>query len=253
MIDCHDPLAVFRAAVDAVNAEDWPAAAALVDPECLRMFHQGAITGLTQQGPAEAPTADWFLSRAPNLSRARAEELAARAAQETDRAYRLAREFPSVASIDELQSLTPTELFSRWLDGKSMRRKFQRLIAAGSLPANTLERYGDAPVRGGLRYVPVGSVAEGEAYMHVLYRPDFFPRGRVVRHVAPPDRRPSEEQLRQRHLGFRTMLYVATLLRQPDGCWLFVVIHDFLRMAARHEEGVALLVPRDDPDGPSSV
>lgn len=103
MIDCHDPLAVFRAAVAAINGEDWLAAAALVDPECLRMFHQHAIAGFTSAEPVEIPTVEYFLRRAPNLSPARAEELAARAAQEMDPGYRLAREFPSVPSVDELR------------------------------------------------------------------------------------------------------------------------------------------------------
>jgi hypothetical protein len=50
MTELSDPLDVLRAAVDALNAEDWKSAAALVDPVSLRMFVDGVRERLAAHG-----------------------------------------------------------------------------------------------------------------------------------------------------------------------------------------------------------
>ncbi len=245
MIDCYDPLAVFRAGVAAINAEDWAGAAALVDPVSLRAMHRMAVEGLSEPPPSEVLTVDELLRRAPETPRAVAEGLVARAAQEMDPALRLAREFPAISSTEQLRGLTPSELFGHWLEGKSRRRKYEGLVAAGRVPAEALAARGNRPF-GGYPYVAVGSVADGETLTHVLYRLDMFPHGRRPSEVATfgTPRPPDEEALKLELVG-RTPVYVATFRRQPDGCWRFVMTDDFLRMRAMSEQGVGVLRTAD--------
>ena len=253
MIDNQDPLAVFRAAVTAINAEDWIGAAALVDPVSLRVFHRHAVAGLTEPRPAEVLTVEEVLRHARDTPRAVAEDLVARATREADPAYRLAREFPQITSTEQLEALTPLELFSHWLEGKSQRRKYQALVAAGRLPAEPLELRSRGSF-GGCPYVPVGSVAEGDALAHVLYRHTLLPRASRMstKGARLTPGRPSDEEALEGELAGHTVLYVTTLRRQPEGGWRFIITDDFLRMRATHLQGVGFMRRADGADASGS-
>jgi hypothetical protein len=78
--------------------------------------------------------------------------------------------------------------------------------------------------------------------MHVVYRPDFYPDHQLAKDGAKSQARcASDDETPQRKLVRRTIVFVATLRRQPDGCWLFVVPGDLVRISAMYDDGVVAL------------
>jgi hypothetical protein len=78
--------------------------------------------------------------------------------------------------------------------------------------------------------------------MHVLYRPDFYPDRQLANDGAQsPARYASDDETPQRKLARRSIVFVATLRHQPDGCWLFVVPGDLVRISAMYDDGVVAL------------
>jgi hypothetical protein len=133
VIDFTDPLAVFRAAVAALNAEDWRGAAALVDPVSLRDFVNNVRERLAPDRGPRAVTAEEYLASDPQLPRAVAEHYAAQSRRQTDPQWQLPRELPGVESVDALRALAADEVFARWLEGRSGRRQIERLAADGRI------------------------------------------------------------------------------------------------------------------------
>jgi hypothetical protein len=93
--DLSDPIAIFHAAVDALNADHWWAVVAVADPISLRVFRRQLTQAMS---PAQ-----------------------------------VGRELPGIDSAEAAESLSPEEFFVHWLDGKSGRRRIEALIAARRL------------------------------------------------------------------------------------------------------------------------
>ncbi|HTE45250.1 MAG TPA: hypothetical protein VK636_08425 [Gemmatimonadaceae bacterium] len=250
-----DPLALFRAAVDALNAEDWAAAAALVDPVSVRVFARQLLERLAPGVPQRTVTADEYLLSDPQLPRAVAEHYAAEAVRHADPTLRLPLEFPDVTSVEGLRALTPVEILARWLDGRSLRRQTERLAAHGRISLRALEVLTLAGFAGSYQYVALGMVADGDAIAHVLYHTHVAKdqpwSGDAANWLAslPPD-----EQVLAREMWTRGHPTVATVRRQIDGTWRLLIEHDFLGIGGMHISGIRMKdeetpTETDAPDG----
>jgi len=101
MPDFTDPLALFRAVVDALNTEDWSGAAALVHPVCLRRFARQLLEQLAPAVPPRPMTADDYVRFDPQLPREAAEHFAAQARRQADPASRLQEERGCACSLTQ--------------------------------------------------------------------------------------------------------------------------------------------------------
>jgi hypothetical protein len=227
-----DPLALFRSALDALNAEDWRAAAALCDPVSLRAFHRQLVEQLAPDAPPSLLTVEEYLRHVPDTPREVAEHYVAEHRRSADPASRLARELPGVPSPDALRALAPEAAFAAWLEGRSFRKQIERLAAEGRISRRAAESRAILPY-GGYRYVPLGAVPDGERIAYVLFRNAFDPAdawsGDAAGWLAG---RPDDEQALARELWGRGPPHVATCRRQPDDTWRLVADHDFLHVAS---------------------
>jgi hypothetical protein len=234
MPEFHDPLELFRAAVEAINAEDWPAAVALVDPVSVRAFHRQLIEQFTPSEPRPMPTVDDLLRHSPEMPRAVAEHQVAEMRRRRDPAELLAREFTKVRSVDELRALAPEEALAQWLEVRSLGGQIARMVAAGRAPAQALDAF-----RAGLlpryNYVALGVVLDGDDFADIVYRndanPTHEPKGEVADWLA---QRPDDERQLARAMWTRGHPRIATARRQPDGTWRLLVEHDFLGVGKTH-------------------
>ena len=129
-----DPLDLFRDTVAALNAEDWRAVAAFCDPASLHRFKRTLIEMMTMAPDQTGKITSAELMRAvPNMPRAVAEYQVAQFRESVNPKRRLNAEVPSIKSREELDSMTPANVFAAWLDGKSLRRQVELEVARGRL------------------------------------------------------------------------------------------------------------------------
>jgi hypothetical protein len=151
MLSFTSPAALFQAALDAVNAEDWLGAARLCDPGSLRAWH-----GTTRESWARRRSLD-------------------------DLTY----ELPGTASIDELEVMPPEQCFARSLHGSSLRGELQRLADAGMLD-KPLEWY--VARRTIFSCEVLGVLHDGDRVARVAYRhrtgPGKIPRSAIQQSLA---------------------------------------------------------------------
>ncbi|HVG45618.1 MAG TPA: hypothetical protein VM890_12845 [Longimicrobium sp.] len=166
MTIAEDPLEVARAAFAAVDARDWRALLAHVDPAALAAVKQQAISvaeGVSTRNPS---TTAEIQARQPELPLAVAEWYA-----EQER-LALAAEEPAgitslgVTSMDELRALPDDEVFVRWLTATDVAERRRRIHA--QLHGVALEEAEAFPAPPRRRRV-VGCVVE-DGSAHVLYR-----------------------------------------------------------------------------------
>jgi hypothetical protein len=245
MTDFTDPLAVFRAAVEVLNTEDWAAAAALVDPASLRGLVRQLRERLAPVVPSRTITAEEYMESDPGLPRVVAEHYAAEALRHADPTLRLQLELPGVTSVDELRALSPEEVLRHWLDGRSARRQIERLAADGRISPRAATMHESAGFSM-YNYVAIGFLTDGDRLAHVLYRHDVNPElpwsGDMANWLA---NLPSDEQTLARDMWVSGHPSVAIVRRQPDGTWRLVVEYDFLNMGSLHIGGVRV---QDEPD-----
>jgi hypothetical protein len=233
-----DPLALFRAAVAAVNAEDWSAAAALCDPVSLRAFHRQLVAQFAPPEPRWELTVDELLRHAPEMPRAVAEYQVAEHRRHIEPTERLRQELPGVPDLAALAALSAKQAFAAWLDGRSVSRQVERLAATRRITRQTAELLAAGPTEH-YPYVPLGVVPDGERVVHVLFRRTFD--------AGPPGSGdadnwlaglPADEQELARELWGREHPQVATCRRQPDGTWRLVADYDFLRISSQYVSDV---------------
>jgi hypothetical protein len=225
-----DPLDLFRAAVSALNREDWPAVAALCDPVSLSAFRRRMIEQLAPTRPIRAITVEEYMRHSPDMPREVAEYSVAQIQRHADPERRLKEELPDVTSVAELRSLDPITVFVKWLDARSFRRQIERLVAegrasraAGAAAIARLAENAQYP------YVALGALPDGDRVVHIVYRHE------VDRQKRPsPDaqrwleRLPPEEQELVRDIEERGPPWIAACRRQPDGTWRLVADHGLL-------------------------
>lgn len=195
-----DPLALFNDAVDAIDRADWPAVAALCDPASLEEFRDEMIALVTYQQTPEASFRAIDLMRTdPNMPRAVAEWQAQRVREHQDPVRRMHEELPGIESREQLEQMSPAEVFAAWLDGRTISNIVERAWERRQITRAAIDQ-----ILGNERpkvvYVALGWVPDGEAIRYVIYRQDA------------PRSRPQAAMIR----------------RQPDGGWLFVASRDLL-------------------------
>ena len=211
-----DPLDLFRAAVDSLNREKWRALAELCDRASLEEFKTDLLDILSPP-PAESPklTATELIKAVPGMPRAVAEYQVQRFREQLDPDRRLRDELPSVSSRAEVEKMKPLDVFTAWLEGRSLQRQVERTFErkqmsramANEILASGARRFD---------YVALGYVDDGETTRYVVYR----------RNAG--DTRPRTAMIR----------------RQPDGAWLLVADRDFLMIS--HAQ--LMQVPEEDEE-----
>ncbi|MFL5541930.1 MAG: hypothetical protein ACJ8J0_23280 [Longimicrobiaceae bacterium] len=163
----EDPIAVARAAFEALDARDWRALLEYVDPAALPAVKEQAISFVEHVSVRKPATPEEIQQRQPGLPRPVAEWFA----EEEWRA--MAAEEPaglrsmSVGSIDELRSLPDDEVFVRWLSATDVAERKRRMSAQ---PSGATSADGPAvSERPPVRKEVFGVVVEGDE-AHVLYR-----------------------------------------------------------------------------------
>ena len=223
-----DPLALFNAAVAALNDEQWLMAARLCDPVSLSRFRRQQLDQLAPTAPWHDVTAEEMMKYQPGLSR----ELAGFQAQvhrdHTRPEFLLKQGFPMLPSVEMLAALGPAELFAAWLEGQSPRRQLKRLIERGLAPPEIAEHLDD--MNSPRKYALLGVISEGESAAYILYREDLGDEsamwdGEVGEHVR---KLPEGERELEQFLASRAQPRTAVCRRQADGSWKLLAGHQFL-------------------------
>lgn len=242
-VDRTDPAAVFLAAADALNREDWLGAAALCDPASLASFRRAMLQQIAPGPSWQAVTVDGLLRHAPDMPREAAEYQVAQAARYADPSYQLRSQFPGVASVEALHALSPVALFARWLHGRSWRGQLARHVAehpGHETAVRALE--GEPPPQ--LLFRVIGALPDGDRVVHVLYTigapgPD---EGVAAWLAELPD---DDARALARDLNGRQHPHVALCRRQADGTWALVADHDFVGLGSI---GFAIDVAEEEGD-----
>lgn len=195
-----DPLALFSAAVDAVERRDWSAVASLCDAASLAEFKADLLALVSRQPTPETSfKAIDLMNMNPSMPRAVAEWQAQRVREHQDPNKRLHDEVPSVDSVEALSAMPPAAVFAAWLDGRSLGSLVERAFERRQITRAAINEIlgADHPTVG---YVALGWVPDGEAIRYVVYRQDAA------------GSRPQSAMIR----------------RQQDGCWLFMASRDLL-------------------------
>jgi len=216
------PVDAVRAAIAALDAEDWLGAARLCDPTSLALFHRDLVQQFAPASPPTPMSEDDVARLMPHVPREVAALIVAEQRRQADVPAALARELADVSTPDALRALAPDESFARWLAARSRRHQLERMAADGRMPRDVVERQLAAPPPARGRIV-LGAVDDGASVAHVIFRHDP---------PLPPDwsaaieeqhaRRSPEEQAFVRDLRPLGQASIATCRRQPDGRWLLV-------------------------------
>lgn len=195
-----DPLALFNAAVDAIDRQDWREVAALCDAASLSEFRDELIALVAPRPTPETSIRTIDLMRTdPSMPRAVAEWQAQRVREHQDPERRLREEIPSIESRADLEAKTPAEVFAAWLDGRSIGNVVERAWERRQITRAAIDEIlaGERPK---VVYVPLGWVPDGEAIRYVVYRQQ----------------------------AARSHPQASMIRRQSDGGWLFVASRDLL-------------------------
>ena len=221
-----DPLAVFQAALEAINSEDWRGAARLCDPISLRHFHRGLLAHCAPAEPVPGLTVEDLLRHQPDMPREAAEYEVAQHRKHTDPAARLRQDLPSVASVAELHDLPPLDAYAAWLEGRSFRRQIERLAASGRISVKLASLPPEAMM---VRHTAIGALNDGDRVAHILYRDRFDENAEWTADAAASIAHlPADEQAFVRDQWQRGHPRVATCRRQPDGTWALIAEDSFL-------------------------
>ncbi len=228
-----DPLALFRAAADALSREDWHAAAALCDPVSLAAFKRQFLESLEPAAPPREITLEDYLRHNPEMPPEVAEYHLEQHRRHADPLQRLQEELPGITSVAALLELSPVEVFSTWLWGRSARHQVEQMLTEGRISRasaqEVLEHMGS-----GYRYVALGALPDGERLAHVLYRQELPASSEEEQEeeAAWRARLPEDEQELMRELSGRTHPRVLTCRRQPDESWRMLAGYDFFDLGA---------------------
>jgi hypothetical protein len=197
-----DPLSLFRAAVEALERENWHRIAALCDAESLAAFKRDLLDSIAPPpgGPLKLSATE-LMKASPNVPRAVAEYMVSRFRESLDPKRRLKEEIPGAESREALEKMTPAEVYALWLEGRSVRRQLDREVDRKHMSRATAnELLADGSRR--MEFTPLGFVTEGAETAHVVYRSSINGR----------------------------RLQTATAHRQANGDWLLVADRELLMM-----------------------
>jgi len=223
------PKAVFDAAVDALQREDWAAVAALCDPASLMAFKRQVLDRVDSQRPGSELTAERLMQLQPGMPREVAEYEVAAHRQASDPSSVLRVEAPGVLDVDELRAMDPTAVFAAHLSAASRAQQIERALRGTPIPPEVVEQVRNAP-RPGFRQRFLGVVEDGGRMAYVVYRqePDRLadqnsdPDTDAVLAVHTVDERALVADLAR---GYPEL---ATCRRQRDGTWRLVASRSLL-------------------------
>ncbi len=157
--------AVVRRAFEAHAAMQWDAVAALMHPEALRRFHLAKVEHHRMREQFESrPVDERSSSGMPAEVRAWLDEQ--KKSHAIEHASGVAADFAGVSSLAELEALSSTDAFVRWLEAHDARSQLRRHheAAGRTIPPE----FPVAELHPTNRIV--GSVAENDSTVQVLYR-----------------------------------------------------------------------------------
>ncbi len=226
-----EPLALFDAALNALNAEDWRGAAQLCDPVSLRAFKRQLLERFTPDRPPRELTIEDLLRHTPDKPRQVAEYELAQHRRRADPRRRIEEELPGVPSVDDLQQLDAVDVFARWLDGRSVRRQVERQVADARIPravdGAVLRQYHPA-------YIALGVVLDGTRLAHVIYRHNFVSMADTPEGAKWLAKRPPDEQELALEVRGHQHPNVVTCRLQSDATWMFIADHSFFNVGSIH-------------------
>ncbi|HEY4303793.1 MAG TPA: hypothetical protein VGM82_04965 [Gemmatimonadaceae bacterium] len=195
-----DPLALFTAAADAIERQDWRAVANLCDSASLAEFRVELVDLVSHRPTPDQSFRTIDLMRTdPSMPRAVAEWQARRVREHHDPDLRLREEMPGVESRTQLVSMSAAAVFAARLAGHAIGNIVERAWERRQITRAAIDQI-LASDRPKMRYVALGWVPDGEAIRYVVYR--------------------------QEVTGSRAQ--AAMIRRQSDGGWLFVASRDLL-------------------------
>ena len=255
LTDYPDPLAVFRAAVEALKNGRWQALAGMCDPASLQSFKRQVLEGYTPIQPQRVMTVEEYLRHSPETPRVVAEYYVAQYAKQFDPAPRLKREFPRVDGVEALRALSPAEVFARWLEGRSVGHQLSLQAEEGVMPASAVPEI-MASMLELYDFEALGAVPDGDRVAHVVYRRAFHARETATGDDDTEYRRwmerlSAEERELSRDLGEHGDAMIAATRRQPDGSWRLLADYDFLHVGSVSVGRVEARpdAQQDSPDG----
>lgn len=243
-----DPVTLFRAAVAAVNAGEWPAAAACCDVHSLREFHTQLCERYAPTTSRSLPSVEQLLQLNSAMPREVAEyEVSQYARRYEMMAEQVTRDLPGIADAQALRCATPEQAFTAWLQGRSPQRQIEQLLADGHVPQAAVAQLTTLAAEK-LQLTPIGIVHDGDHIAHVLFRhgteTPAEPTPSEVESLSVNERRYAVETWGRLHPE------VMSTRRQPDGSWRLVVEHGFLSLDAMT---FAFALEPDGTDEPPAI
>lgn len=221
--DQRDLIALFGAAVAAINAGDWESVADLCDAGSLQQLRDQEISNLTQ---IEAPqTVEQVQRELPGLPRAEAERIVAQHEEHSRPEWRLRTWLPVFASVPEAESLPPREFYVRILQGKAPSARIDRMVAAGEMSATEALSARERPVTA-LRFTALGAVRGSDGSAIIVYR---HPRHDWTHDPSAArwlDGLPEGGRALYEDFGGHLQIKFESAKRQADGTWRLVAHGD---------------------------
>ena len=207
------PTASFAAAVAALKAEDWPGVVECCDTVSVRAF-ANELRSRVSDNPYARMSINEYLRLTPELSRDAAEDQLEVLRSQFEPANRLREELPSVATVDELLSMEPTQVVAAWLHGRSPMVQIERLAEERRVSRDVV--YQALSDRHEIwNFVVLGVVPDGDNVAHVIYRwASAEERGVNVPPSSHRDIRPLESDVLQ-----RAPVQSVACRRDTDGRW----------------------------------
>lgn len=236
------PLDVVRAVVDALNQEDWVAAARLCDPASLSVFKRQLLARVDPaREMVQIMTVEQAMRAYPDMPREAAEYQIAMSRRHFNAQSILGDEVPGVTSVEELQNMTPEQVFAIHLSANTLAHQLERARRHGHIPpeVEVQVRTVELPKAS---YLLLGSVEDGERVAHVVYRREW-PQADEGADEAMADLTPAERQF-----GLdarRGNAEITTCRRQPDGTWRVIATFGFPR-----QDGVSWSYEEVQPEAP---
>lgn len=231
MATFEDPLALFRVAVERLNAEDFRGAAQCCDPVSLRAFQRETISRFAQAGARRPLQLKDFTYGDPDMPQELAEYNLRKHQEAIGRLDDVSRELPHIANLDALRAAAPHDVFASFLEGQSIGWMLARHVADGVLSeadvgvSELLNAF-----RGNLR--PIGVIEVSPSLAHIFFAhdvnapnsaPDKWAADEVVRVASLP----ADEQALNADLRGNSSPRNTHCRRQPSGGWLLIAGHEF--------------------------
>lgn len=221
------PVSLVERAFALIDQEDWLAVAALCDPVSLRLFRREQLAEFSTPPSEPTLTVEQYRRHHPEMPL----DVAAYHVAEHHRHLKewrsnMGDRLAGVSTLADLEALSETEVFARFLEARSPRRQIATLVRRGQAPSNALEllpRRGSFVMR---RERVVGAVeSDGEFAFVVCRHTDDQAEWPSEMEAALADLTAEEKGLYKASLG---STWVYAVRRKPNGTWALLTADPFL-------------------------